>query len=1256
MAFPRGTIIIQPPVGGISRRTAFQVQPPFSSYASVNYWPIDAKSGRVMTGTRPRLQLQTVPNEDPPRVNMITPVNGAFTGQPFESLVINCKDNLYWWDGTSYIAATGTKAGSVDQDRAIYASPFLSKVYIPVETNKPIVFDYDTGAAETIVESVGTAPSDCRISAVWQGCLWLTGSVASGPHILYASRQGDATDWDFTVGLDDIGGAFFTGGEREGLITGPVTALAPQTAETMLVSTLDGLMLMRGHPRQGGVFEPLSKQQSILGNGAWAKTPDNVLWFLSKQGLYKLDPMPNAVPTPVSREKIPRELVGLTYNYEDPTVCMCYDSMWDVIYITVRNNNQNQGWLFDPRTGGFHQMVMSGYPYVMYEHVPFQTDSASGVLFGKDTGIYRFDLFGDEELEMSSSLIVGPVRMTENPNEMGKMTRLRAIFGRNTPSTDAEGTLVVCAGVDAQDAVSRLMNGEHQYETTIDTLKHGNGVVYPSVSGSAFVIGLTQTAGEIALEEFVVDVVPMGTNPHMRTMQYNITGQPSVNATTTDFDPLTWEGYSQATPDNAPSTLTGFTHWIDLSTLPASWWNVVGPSGGDIRATDGNNNPLPLDLIHFSKLNSTGFVAVKHNALTTAQPVRLWVGKSGMAQPQASDTYGQYNAYDSNWYAFYPDGGGNDRTQYANHMTHTNSTAADSAGLIGVLSTDYDEDNHGGSDSYARHQDPGPETSPITLVCVARMNDPTNDAALNTMSLATGTTDAWRLLFSDSSNLGRCTATVQNTSSASAIAQGAVSADTFQHCAAVFVSTTSRFAYINGTTVGSDTTSITDPDDGTWFLVLGRANHGALATTTFQGKLALVQLHNVARSADWVNYQNQMLDQVTFWNGWSAFVTVNAGAGDPDLDTDACPLGEVPVSETGTWTGYAEATADPLPSNTEGISILPDYTYLIDMSSFPASFWSAVLSSGQDIRVTDTNNIFLPFDLIAFDKVATTGLLAVRQYATTGTGPTIRVWAGNASAVAVGSCAPYGRYRTYDQNYRGFWPYGGGQDRTQYANDLTAFGNVLAGDVTGPIGSPATSFNGTNQYYTCSSDKLPTDVNIGTGGLGLIIVAKVNTPDTFKVSAPMSMVRSDNGWYYGIQTTATPYPYTLVSSGPQITWKSSENLTTVDAWHVINAGWFQNETGGMAASIVVDSTVNFYASFETQFIPNITNLDTLYLGATHKSTTEARMFFDGYIALASLHSVIRSSTWSRYLAMMLTQSTFWTTWTWTASSSSLPQP
>lgn len=1254
MPFPRGTIIVQPPVGGISRRTAFQVQPPFSSYASVNYWPIDAKSGRVMTGTRPRLQLQTVPSETPPRVNMITPVNGSFTGQPFESLVIFCKDSLYWWNGSSYTAATGTKAGSVDQDRAIYASPFLSKVYIPIETGKPLVFDYDTGACETIVESVGTAPSDCRISAVWQGCLWLAGSVASGPHILYASRQGDPTDWDFTVGLDDIGGAFFTGGEREGLITGPVTALAPQTAETMLVSTLDGLMLMRGHPRQGGVFEPLSKQQSILGNGAWAKTPDNVLWFLSKQGLYKLDPTPNSVPTAVSREKIPRELVGLTYNYEDPTVCMCYDSMWDVIYITVRNNNQNQGWMFDPRTGGFHQLVMAGYPYVMYEHLPFQTDSASGVLFGKDTGIYRFDLFGDQEPELSSSLIVGPIRLTENPNEMGKITRIRTIFGRNTPSEDAEGTMVVCAGVDAQDAVSRLMNGEHQYETTIQTLRNANGVVYPSVSGSAFVIGLTQSAGEVAVEEWVIDVVPMGINPHVRTMQYNITGVPSANATTTDFDALSWEGYSQATPDNAPSTLADFTHWIDLSGLPASWWNVVGPSGGDIRATDGDNNPLPLDLIHFNKVNQTGFVAVKHSALTTAEPVRLWVGKSGMAQPQASETYGQYNAYDSNYYGFWPDGGGNDRTSRANHLTHTNSTAGDTTGPIGTLATDYDEANHSSNDSYAVKASPGITASPLSMVFVARQNN-TTDTPGRTCGLGTGLTDNWRTVFQRTGTAARMSATVQNTSTGTATTSGVGLVTDWHHAAATYTSTTRRDAYIDGTTTASNTTSITDPDAGTFNFIVGRAE-SLTATTTFQGDVSLLQLHNVARSADWVNYQNQMLNQSTFWNGWSAFVTVNQGAGEDDLDIDACPLGEVPVTETGTWTGYVEATADPLPSNTEGITILPNYTYLIDMDSFPASFWSAVLSSGQDIRVTDTNNIFLPFDLIAFDKVGTTGLLAVRQYATTGTGPTFRVWAGNASAVAVGVCAPYGRYRTYDQNYRGFWPSGGGQDRTQYANDLSANGGVLAGDVTGPIGNTATSFNGTDQYYTCSNDKLPTDVNVGTGGLGLIVVAKVNSPDAFKVAAPMSMVRSDNGWYYGIQTAATPYPYTLVSSGPQITWKTSDNVTTVDAWHVINGGWFQYEAGGMAASLVVDSTVNYYASFETQFIPNITNLDTLYIGATHQSATAARMFFDGYIALASLHSVIRSSTWSRYLAMMLTQSTFWTTWTWTASSSSLPQP
>lgn len=1251
MPYSRGTIIVQPPIGGISRRTTFQQQPPFSSYGSVNFWPIDAISGRITTATRPRLQLQTTPSETPPRVNMITPVNGSFSGQPFESLVANVKDSLYWWTGTAWQAATGTKAGSVDVDRAIYATPFLSKVYIPVETNKPIVFDYDTGAAEQIVETVGTAPSDCRISATWQGCVWLAGSVASGPHILYASRTGDAEDWDYTVAASDIGGAFFTGGQNEGLLTGPITALMPQTAETMLVSTVDGIMAMRGHPRRGGVFEPISKQQSVLGNGAWAKTPDNVVWFLSKQGLYKVEPN-SPVPVAVSREKIPRELIGLTYNYEDPTVCMAYDSMWDVIYITVRDNNQNQSWLFDPRTGGFHQMLMSANPWVMYEHMPFQTESASGVLFGRADGFWRFDIFGNQEDEMSSSIIVGPIQITENPNEIAKVVKLRTIFGRNTPDTDAAGTLIVCGGVDGQDAISRLMNGQHQYQVSIETLKHGNAVVYPHVAGSAIVFALTQSAGDIAIEQFVMDTQPMGMNNQLRTTQIAFSGEPSATIESVDFDALTWEGYSQATPDNAPSTLASFTHWIDLSGLPASWWAKVGPSGGDIRATDGSNNPLAMDLINFDAVTSTGFIAVKHSALTTAQPVRLWVGKSGMAQPLRTATYGRDNAYDSNWIAFWPDGGGTDRTVNANDLTHTNSTAGDSTGTIGVDATDYDEANHGASDSYATKASPGITTGVLTMVAVAKQNNLT-DTPGRLCGLGTGTNDNRRMNFQRSGTEGRVVCTEQNTSTGTATTStSGIAATTYHHCASTFVSTTSRFAYVNGVAT-QNTTSITAPDAGTFTFVVGRAENPALATTTFQGDVCLLQLHNAVRSSDWVAYQAAMMNQATFWNTWSAFVTVNPGEGDPDLNITACPLGEVPHTESGTWSGYAAATPDPLPSNAEGTTFLPYYSYWIDLSGMPASWWTAVAADGADIRATDSNNIFLPLDLIDFDAASDTGFAVVRHYAATGTAPQIRLWVGNASATAIPNCGAYGRYRAYDQYYQGFWPSAAGADRTQYNNDLTGFGDFIAGGVTGPIGNDATRYDGTDDYSKkTSTTTLPTEPSFT-----MSIACRVNSPDTFEVSAPFTIAKSSNQHYYGFHTVATTEPYTLVAYGPSVTWKANEkDFTSVDTWNMVTVGFKANDDGGMGARIIVDSTINFYGSFETQFIPKITGLDTLFVGATTRDSTDARIFFDGDLCLASLSSVFRPTVWSIYQSLMLVQGTFWNTWVWTASSSSLTQP
>ena len=371
---------IQPPLAGMVRRSGYQNPPQFSSYFSENFWPINVADGRSVTATRPALADITSPGES---VNGFIPVNGKRAdGAPFQSFVATSEGSVFFWNGTVFLKATGAAADSVDTDRAVFGSPYLQHAYICVDDTAPIDFNYVTGTAVIPTASAGTFPTGCTMSAVWQGALCLAGKP-NEEQLLFISRTGNAYDWDFFADIEDEGGAFSTGSQAEGLLNGPITALVSHTDDILLISTLEGLVGFYGHPRRGGEAEQISGNQvHILGQGAWAKTPDDATFFLTTLGLMRLGPEPNSIVTPVSKDKIPDELVGLTYDLTDPKVSMSYDSRWEVIHIHVRGA-QKQTWLFEPRTGGFHKQSTTDDFYVLEEFKPFVGADTSGVMWGK---------------------------------------------------------------------------------------------------------------------------------------------------------------------------------------------------------------------------------------------------------------------------------------------------------------------------------------------------------------------------------------------------------------------------------------------------------------------------------------------------------------------------------------------------------------------------------------------------------------------------------------------------------------------------------------------------------------------------------------------------------------------------------------------------------------------------------------------------------------------------------------------------------
>lgn len=506
---PRGprTLTVRPPLGGVVRKLGFQDQGPFTTTLSKNFWSIDVASGRLVSATRPPLDIVSSPGVG---VNMLTRLNGDNITTP-QQVLVSAQDGDVYWAGSDLVWNLVTSSETVETIRPVFATPHLTRVIIATD-GPPLVLTLPIGAAVATLLPIeagpATIPTNNPIVVSWLGAIWVIGDPAT-PHILRSSRVGaqlsDISDWDTSE--TDLGASFATTGENEGLIASPGTALVPFYDDTMLVAGEDELWIVLGHPRQGGDIEKLPSRVGILGQGAWTEVPGNRVFFMSKAGLMEIRGG-QAVPTPVSAEKIPDDLVGLTLDVENPTINVEYDLRWDSVIITDRGTNP-QAWAYHLPTGSFMQMEFSALPTVLFGFDPLVSDDASGLLWGGIGygGLARFDRTGTENFTFEQR--IGPVKISPTPFSRSVVRSARFLFGRETASTSA---IQIFTGISVEDVDQRVTDNDtaRRYEISIRDLLRNNGVCYPQLGGHACVINLSGTTGVgDPADRLIIEEVPL---------------------------------------------------------------------------------------------------------------------------------------------------------------------------------------------------------------------------------------------------------------------------------------------------------------------------------------------------------------------------------------------------------------------------------------------------------------------------------------------------------------------------------------------------------------------------------------------------------------------------------------------------------------------------------------------------------------------------------------------------------------------------
>lgn len=521
---------ILPPLAGVSKSTAYQMPPDYTTYDSLNMWPFDYKTGRRAYATRCPLSVAPALGAPVTGINMMGRVNGVASGKPNSMLVIAGSSDVYWYDtpNQQWVAATGAQASSIETARTVLSKAFLNELIISNGSGKPFVFSHSAATVTTMVETAGTVPDGLTMFAVWNGALVAAGATAT-PNVLYMSRIGDAHDWDFAAPITDTAGAFFTGGEDEGLIRGAINAIIPLSQDVMIVSTDEGLVAFQGHPRQGGIVTDVANIR-VAGPQAWCRGPGGELYFASPHDIYKMEVGASTVPVPVSRRAFPAGL-GASARFSVDTI-LTYEPRWNSVVITDTDSTHYDGLLYDIEGNGFHPMSFGNRNIlVTLEASPAGLPGVGPMasLYGGNGGNEAIESFSEDNTfseTFTASFIIGPIRLA-NTNEVAKIQSLTYQLGDVVSSglhvvDPYEGmTLTLAAGKDGYDSINRLSPAsQHLVAYEFPAIRNNGDTCYPQLTGNALAIQVSRTAvgmnRRFSMESIGLVVVPKSRNRMFR--------------------------------------------------------------------------------------------------------------------------------------------------------------------------------------------------------------------------------------------------------------------------------------------------------------------------------------------------------------------------------------------------------------------------------------------------------------------------------------------------------------------------------------------------------------------------------------------------------------------------------------------------------------------------------------------------------------------------------------------------------------------
>jgi hypothetical protein len=257
-------------------------------------------------------------------------------------------------------------------------------------------------------------------------------------------------------------------------------------------------MIQRGDPTLNPAPDVISRDIGIVGFAAFCYTPEQVILGLSGDGLYLFQASPDAAPTRVSRERLPKELLNINTTLYDAQMAFDVEKQGVIIVVTPKTEGLPGAYFFfDWQKKAFwpESYISFHEPTAMVVHTLDGTSTRT-VIFGSRDGYLRHFVDasgGDDGNAISTSALLGPF-MLGSPSMIGLLHRIWLELDNRSASV----TVDILVGSTPAKARAALP----AYSFTLNQAGDSIGPITEicRVRGGAAFVRLTNLSGSWALE------------------------------------------------------------------------------------------------------------------------------------------------------------------------------------------------------------------------------------------------------------------------------------------------------------------------------------------------------------------------------------------------------------------------------------------------------------------------------------------------------------------------------------------------------------------------------------------------------------------------------------------------------------------------------------------------------------------------------------------------------------------------------------